>query len=89
VGSDSYNDGKIERWNYTNKSVDRLLTTWNFSDATRSDRGAPMFYGDILGDWREEVVVTNTAYDKIIIFSTTTPTSTRIFTLSQDKAYHA
>ncbi|MDR3002354.1 MAG: hypothetical protein LBU89_13975 [Fibromonadaceae bacterium] len=87
--SQSYNDGKIERWNYLNNTVGRILTTWNFSSATGSDRGCPMFYGDILGDWREEVVMTSSDYSKIIIFSTDRPSDIRLFTLSQDQTYRA
>jgi len=87
--SQSYNDGKIEGWNYSNRTVSRILTTWNFSGATGSNRGAPMFYGDILGDWREEVVMTTSDYSKIIIFSTTVPSDIRLYTLSQNQAYRA
>ena len=51
--SESYNDSKIEKWHYDTKSVERLATTWKITGCSSSDRGAPMFYGDILGDWRE------------------------------------
>ena len=53
---DSYNDGRIEKFDYTTSGVTRLVTTWNYETGTGSDRAAPMFYGDIMGDWREEVV---------------------------------
>ncbi|MCH5187205.1 MAG: discoidin domain-containing protein [Oscillospiraceae bacterium] len=85
--SESYNDGKIEEWDYNNKSVSRLLTTWKIAGATGSDRGAPMFYGDILGDWREEVVMTSPDYSSLIVLTTTTPTDHRIYSLAQNPAY--
>lgn len=87
VLSESYNDGKIEKWNYASSSVSRLVTTWNYQNAVRSDRGAPMFYGDIFGDWREEVILTSSDYSKLVIFTTTVPTSTRLYTLAQNPLY--
>jgi hypothetical protein len=85
--SESYNDGKIEKWIYSSSSVSRLVTTWNFNGATGSDRGAPMFYGDILGDWREEVILTNANYTALNIFTTSSPTSRRLYTLPHNPAY--
>lgn len=84
---DSYNDGKIEKWNYTTSAVDRLVNTWSYETATGSDRGAPMFYGDILGDWREEVILTNSDYSKLIIFTSTVATNHRIYTLAHNPEY--
>jgi hypothetical protein len=85
--SESFNDGKIEKWNYSSSSVSRLATTWHYRNTTRSDRGAPVFYGDILGDWREEVILTNNSYNELIIFTTPIPSGTRIYTLAQNPAY--
>lgn len=86
--SESFNDGKIEKWNYQTNSLSRLVTTWNYHGAARSDRGAPMFYGDILGDWREEVVlVGGSDYSKLVIFTTPIPTDTRLYTLAQNPLY--
>lgn len=85
--SESINDGKIEKWKYDTKSLTRLVSTWNFENATRNDRKDPVFYGDILGDWREEVVMANSSYNKLIIFTTNIPTTTRLYTLAQNPAY--
>lgn len=85
--SESFNDGKIEEWNYSFSSVARLVTTWNCEGATRSDRGAPMFYGDIWGDWREETVQTNGSFTKLVIFTTDIPTSRRLYTLPHNPEY--
>ncbi len=85
--SESYNDSKIEKWNYTTKSVERLATTWKIVGCNTSDRGAPMFYGDILGDWREEIICTGSDYASLVILSTTIPTEHRINCLAQDPAY--
>ncbi len=85
--SESYNDSKIEKWNYDSQSVSRLATTWKITGCSSSDRGAPMFYGDILGDWREEVICTGSDYASLVIVSTTIPTDYRFNTFAQDPAY--
>ncbi|MBR1554464.1 MAG: RICIN domain-containing protein [Oscillospiraceae bacterium] len=46
-----------------------------------------MFYGDILGDWREEVICTGSDYASLVIVSTTIPTDYRLNTFAQDPAY--
>ncbi|WP_205509604.1 hypothetical protein [Longitalea arenae] len=85
--SENLNDEKIEKWNYTASTVSRLVTMWNFDGAGGSDRGAPMFYGDILGDWREEVILVTDNYSKLVVFTTNVPTSTRLYTLAHNPAY--
>ena len=88
-GSESYNDKKFEQWNSDTKGVERLLTTWKCQSATGSARGAPMFYGDIFGDWREEVVLTNPQFDALVIFTTDIPTEIGRPSLAQDPYYRA
>ena len=85
--SESYNDSKIEKWHYDSQSVERLATTWKITGCSSSDRGAPMFYGDILGDWREEIICTGSDFASLVIVSTTMPTDYRLNCLAQDPAY--
>lgn len=85
--SEEFNDGKIEKWDYSTSSVSRLVSTWKYETAVRSDRGAPVFYGDILGDWREEVIMPSSDYSKLVIFTSPIATSTRIYTLAQNPLY--
>jgi rhamnogalacturonan endolyase len=87
VLSENLHDEKIEKWNYTSSTVSRLVTMWNFDGGTGSDRNAPMFYGDILGDWREEVILTSADFSKLVVFTTNVPTSTRLYTLAHNPAY--
>ena len=49
-------------------------------------KGTPCFQGDILGDWREEIIM-RTANNNIRIYSTPTSTSYRIPTLWHDHQY--
>jgi hypothetical protein len=46
-----------------------------------------MFYGDIIGDWREEMICTNNTYSALVIFTTNVASSTRIYTLAHNPAY--
>lgn len=82
-----YNDGKIENWNYSTKAVERLVTTWNYNSAVSSDRGAPMFLGDIMGDWREEAILTSSDYSKLVIFTTNIPTTISRTSYRNDRYY--
>jgi hypothetical protein len=84
---ESYNDGKIENWNYSTKAVERQLTTWNYYSATSSDRGAPMFLGDIMGDWREEAILTSSDFSKLVIFTTNVSTSISRTSFRNDRYY--
>ncbi|MGN9911537.1 carbohydrate-binding protein [Phytohabitans sp. LJ34] len=85
------NDGKIEKWNPTaptgTGSVPRLVSTWNYGAVDASQGVQPTFYGDILGDWREEVVYTNAAFNELIVFTTNQPSTTRLYTLAHNPAY--
>ncbi|MCS3800966.1 T9SS type A sorting domain-containing protein [Niastella sp. OAS944] len=87
VLAENLHDEKIEKWNYSSSTVSRLVTMWNFDGGTGSDRNAPMFYGDILGDWREEVILTSADYSKLVVFTTNVPTNTRLYTLAHNPAY--
>ncbi|GLZ59843.1 cellulose binding domain-containing protein [Micromonospora sp. NBRC 107095] len=50
-------------------------------------KATPALSGDILGDWREEVIWRTTDSRTLRIYSTPTPTSTRIYTLMHDPQY--
>jgi hypothetical protein len=85
------NETKLEKWNplapAASGSQPRLLTLWKY-DAALAYRN-PMFIGDILGDWRTEVVLLNPAHTELVIFSTDIPTSTRLYTMPHNPGYRA
>lgn len=85
--SESYNDGKIEKFNFNSKAVDRVATTWKIYGSSGSDRGVGMFHGDILGDWREESILVNETTNELVIYTTDIPTDYRIYTLAQNPCY--
>lgn len=87
VLSENYHKNVIEKWNYTSATVGRVVTCYHYDGAMDSDRDVPMFYGDILGDWREEVVMCNADYSKLVVFTTDIPSTTRLYTLAHNPAY--
>jgi len=86
--SEQVNETKFEKWNYESQSVVRLMTTYK-NGASMGVSNWPAFVGDILGDWREEVVYVNGSYDSLLVFTTQTPTANRIYALAQNPAYRS
>ena len=93
-----YWDGDLcsETFNYLNgKNTEGCIAkygSWSpiytmTGSLTNNDtKGTPCYQGDILGDWREEVIM-RTADNNIRIYSTPTATSFRIPTLWSDHQY--
>jgi hypothetical protein len=85
-----YNDGKFEKWNWENPTTSTSLPRFfrvSTYGAKNPNNYNPGFLGDILGDWREEVVVTNDDYTELVIFTTDQPSDIRLYTLAHNPAY--
>ena len=80
------NETKVEKWDYSGRKTSRLLTASDYG-ASHETRGAPLFYGDILGDWREEIVYQKADGTELQVFTTTSPTRVRLYTLAHNPAY--
>jgi len=67
----------------------RLVTLYNIATATycNGTKRNPNLQADILGDWREEIILHSLDNTKLILFTTTTPTTRRLFTLMHDPMY--
>jgi rhamnogalacturonan endolyase len=74
------------------------ITKWNGSSASshfapsgvgsgNGTKANPGLSGDILGDWREELIVRETGNDALRIYTTTAFTTHRIRTLMHDRQY--
>lgn len=85
-----FNDGKFEKWDWENPidsgSLPRLLTASKFG-GNPTHGPNPGFHGDILGDWREEVVLVNDDNNELVIFTTNQPSDIRLYTLAHNPAY--
>ena len=64
----------------------RLLTGSGVA-SNNGTKATPALSGDILGDWREEVIWRTSDSRALRIYTTTAPTSTRIYTLMHDRQY--
>ena len=76
----------ISKWDWLAESERRLLTAegcaWN--NGTKAN---PCLSGDILGDWREEVVWRSADGRELRVYTTTIPTEHRLPTLMHDPVY--
>ena len=66
----------------------RLYSIYN-EGVTQGYGGFPPFSGDILGDWREEVVLDTGDRTQIRIYTTKIPAENRFYTLMHNPAYRA
>jgi len=69
--------------------VGRELTLYNYATASSCNgtKKNPNLQADILGDWREEVILHSSDNTSLLIFTTTKPTSRRLYTLMHDPMY--
>jgi hypothetical protein len=76
----------ISKWDWNTSTLTRLLT----ADGAASNNGTKQnatLTGDILGDWREEVIFRSADNLSLRIYSTTIPATNRLFTLMHDPQY--
>ncbi|MGE4433946.1 MAG: hypothetical protein AB7D40_08020, partial [Bacteroidales bacterium] len=79
---------KLDKWSETGAA--RLMNFYNYANAkeVNGTKANPCLSADILGDWREEIIYRDGVnHDKLIIFTTTIPTSHRLYTLMHDPVY--
>ncbi|TDD95703.1 rhamnogalacturonan lyase [Flavobacterium cellulosilyticum] len=73
--------------NYIDKyGVGRLFTA-NGASSNNGSKSTPALSADILGDWREELILRSTDNKELRIYSTTIPTAIKQYTLMHDPQY--
>jgi hypothetical protein len=85
--SENLDNKKMTKWDYIADIDDYEIRLYTFKDVIQDARNTPAFYGDILGDWREEAVYISDDEKNILIFTTVTPTSTKLYTLPHNPGY--
>jgi len=85
--SENLNRELVEKWNHDSKTCCTRLLSANRDGAVKTWRDAPTFYGDILGDWREEIIWEHYNRQELLIFTTIAPTNHRLYTLAHNPAY--
>jgi len=81
---------KIDHWNGT--GFDRILSSDNrYGSYTginnNSTKANPVLVADLLGDWREEMILRQDDNSALILYTTTVPTTYRLYTLMHDPVY--
>lgn len=86
-------DGKLEKWDVGSGAVKRQyihgknLYYWGNAQGNGT-KGYPALQADIMGDWREEIVMFDKADSSYVnIFTTSIPTKYRVPTLMHDHLY--
>nr|AWI67023.1 Polysaccharide lyase family 11 [Neocallimastix frontalis] len=89
IGKEGYNPA-INKWNVSKGSNDRLFTIYNdggnYSVISPYSGRVPL-YGDLIGDWREEIVLETANHQELRIYTTTIGTEYTIYTLMHNPAY--
>ena len=74
----------ISKWDHAKQQSNTLFQMQG--NSCNTTKATPNFSGDILGDWREEVILHDGA-SKLYIYTTTIPTEHRMYTLAHDPIY--
>ncbi|SNX53395.1 rhamnogalacturonan endolyase [Thermoanaerobacterium sp. RBIITD] len=77
---------RIDKWDYINNQTINLFIA---EDCTSNNgtKATPCLQADILGDWREEVIWKTADSNELRIYTTTSITNHRIYTLMHDPVY--
>jgi rhamnogalacturonan endolyase len=79
---------KLDKW--TGNGTTRLLTIYNYGNSKEINgtKANPCLSADLFGDWREEMIYYNSSNSsELNIFTTTTLTGYRLYTLMHDPVY--
>lgn len=82
------NGTNIFKWNYEAEVEDRIFSGADYQCVSNNGtKSNPCLCADILGDWREELILRSADNRELRIFSTAIPTNYRIPTLMHDRIY--
>jgi len=78
--------GKVSKYDWKNKHCNTIFTFEGcaFNNGTKSN---PSLQGDLIGDWREEVLVRTEDNKSLRLYVTTIPTEYRFHTFLEDPVY--
>jgi rhamnogalacturonan endolyase len=77
---------RIDKWDWENGTLKNILTAEG-ATSNNGTKATPVLSGDILGDWREEVIWRTPDSKELRIYTTTIPTTNRLHTLMHDPQY--
>lgn len=76
---------RIAKWDWHSGTMNTLLTAEG-AQAAAGTKQSPVVSADVLGDWREEVVL-RSGVQALRVYTTTIPTEHRLYTLMHDPQY--
>jgi rhamnogalacturonan endolyase len=76
----------ISKWDWQRETTQTLLSPEGVA-ANNTTKATPVLSGDILGDWREEVIWRSADNSELRIYTSTIPTEHRLPTLMHDRQY--
>lgn len=82
----NYGVGWIKKWNPENEELD-LLKSFEGTRSNNSSKGNPCLSGDILGDWREEVIWRTEDSEALRLYTSPYETDHRLYTLLHNPQY--
>src|SRR5690554_71736 len=77
---------RIEKWSIANNSSTVLLDAQG-ANSINGTKATPVLQADLLGDWREEVILRRDDNEALRVYTTTMPTAHRLYTLMHDPVY--
>lgn len=85
-------DGDVlDKWNYQTNTSTRLYTLYQAAagsgTSNNSTKKNPCLTADILGDWREEIILRSSDNNYLNIYTTVNPTAHKFYTLMHDPQY--
>ena len=88
VLSEVLNGHVIDKWNYLESRSEPLLNTSIYNCVSNNGtKRNPVLSADIVGDWREELIVRTADSKELRIFTTSIPTDKKFYTLMHDPHY--
>lgn len=82
------NGVSIFKWKYEAGIVEKIFEGKDFGgQSINGSKSNPCLSADILGDWREEILVRSSDNKRLMIFSTAIPTDIKLHTLMHDPQY--
>lgn len=76
----------VSKWNW-NSGVNNVLQSFAPDQSINGTKRVPCLQGDIIGDWREEVLMRNAANNELHLYVSTYPTKYRFYTFLEDPVY--
>ncbi|UPQ76097.1 rhamnogalacturonan lyase [Chryseobacterium nepalense] len=78
----------VSKWDWENEKSNLIFDAKDFQcESNNGTKKNPALVADLFGDWREEVIYRTADNQELRIFSTTSPTKHRLYTLMHNPQY--